>query len=245
VIVIGIDGATWKIIKPNLDKLPTFNYLLKKYYHDTLVCDVRPVHSAPSWTTVFTGLMPNEHKIKDFVMDKREIEKLKNNDHFIWKKVKNSIVLSLPISFPPISYNCELNNWEKIILSITDEEMFESTKVLLKKSKSLLRKNPKLFIVVFYETDRAQHIFWKNKKKVLEHYKNVDGALGELMKFVNQNFVILSDHGFTDAEETRKNNWDIVRKNQTGGHHPDGIIISNIPPPTKISDVYSFILNNI
>jgi predicted AlkP superfamily phosphohydrolase/phosphomutase len=241
-IVIGLDGATWDIIKPNLERLPAFKKLLGKYRHSVLECDVRPIHSAPSWTTIFSGLLPEQHGIKHFVVKEEERKALSERKIFVWDKVKRAIVMGIPISLPPINKNYELRNWESVVLSVKEEEMFDSTKKLLNDTIGAIEYGEAdLVAVVFSEPDRAQHIFWHEPESVLKHYISIDNALQALMPHLEGNFLILSDHGFTNAEETRRNNWDTVRENQTGGHHPDGIAISNLEPPRKVSEVCRFI----
>ncbi len=242
-IILGIDGATWDIIKPNLDKLPTFKKLLHTYKHSTLECDVRPVHSAASWTTIFSGLNPKEHGLTFFAMGEDRRKELMDRRIFIWDKVERAVVMAIPVSLPPININYDLKNWEEHVLSTTEEEMFSSTRKLLSETINAVEYgDAQLVAVVFSETDRAQHIFWHKPEIVLKHYQSVDRMLEKMMPYLeNNDFLILSDHGFTEAEETKKNNWDKVADNQTGGHHPDGIAISKIPPPKKVSDVCAFI----
>ncbi|MBD3210149.1 hypothetical protein GF318_02095, partial [Candidatus Micrarchaeota archaeon] len=236
-IVLGVDGATWDIIKPNLDRLPTFKKLLGSYKHSTLVCDVRPVHSGPSWATIFSGLKPEEHGLSYFAMGEDEKQKLMEKKIFIWDRVDRAIAMAIPVSLPPINVNYELRGWEKHVLSTTEEEMYESTKKLANDTIGAIEYgDADLVAVVFSETDRVGHMFWHQKDIVLKHYQSIDAALGRLLPHIEEKeFLILSDHGFTDAEETRKNNWDTVRDNQTGGHHPNGIAISNRKPPGKVT----------
>jgi predicted AlkP superfamily phosphohydrolase/phosphomutase len=200
------------------------------------------VHSSASWTTIFTGLLPEKHGITKFVMDEEERKKLIKDEMFIWNRVGRSIVMCVPISLPPMNVNYELRNWEPVVLSTTEEEMYSSTRKLLGETMSAIEYGDADFIAtVFSETDRVGHMFWHEKDVVLRHYQSIDSALGKLMKhFENNDFLILSDHGFTDAEETKENGWDDVRENQTGGHHPNGIAISNHKPPEKTSGICRF-----
>jgi len=54
VFVIGIDGATFKIIKPNLHKLPTFSKLVKQGASGFLKSTIPPLSPA-AWTSIVTG----------------------------------------------------------------------------------------------------------------------------------------------------------------------------------------------
>ncbi len=135
-----------------------------------------------------------------------------------------------------------LPDWQKVILSITDEEMFEGTAITLEKSLEILNARvPRLFSVVFYETDRAQHFYWHDPQKLLPHYQSVDRALSAFLPFFEKNdFLVLSDHGFTHASVTKALSWDAMKGKHTGGHHPYGIAISNRSPPAKVTQVYDF-----
>jgi hypothetical protein len=242
VIVIGLDGATWDVIKPNLESLPSFKKLLGTYEHSVLECDVRPVHSAPSWATIFSGESPEKHGIRHFVMDAGERERLIRHGMFVWNSVARAIVMAVPVSLPPMNVNYELRDWQKAVLPVTEDEMFASTEKLLRDTIGAIEYGEAdLVAVVFAEPDRAQHMFWHEPQKVLAHYRSIDSALGRLIPHLKGDFLILSDHGFTDAQETKKNGWDTVRENQTGGHHPAGMALSNRTPPRKVSEVCRFI----
>jgi len=242
-IVIGLDGATWTVIKPALGKLPAFKALLEKYRHSTLTCDIRPVHSGPSWATIFSGQLPSEHGIMHFVMGQDAREELLRKKIFVWDRVGRAIVMGVPIALPPINVNYRMNDWERHVLSVREDEMFQSTEKLARDVIGAIEYgNADLVVAVFSEPDRAQHIFWREPETLLKHYQSVDRALAAILPHLEgKDFLILSDHGFTDAEETRKNKWDTVRDNQTGGHHPEGIAISNLPPPECTSKVCGFI----
>jgi predicted AlkP superfamily pyrophosphatase or phosphodiesterase len=180
-------------------------------------------------------------------MEKKDRDTLLAKKMFIWDRVGRAIVMGVPIALPPINVNCELRGWESVVLSTTSEEMFGSTKKLLAETVNAIRfGDANLVVTVFSEPDRAQHIFWHEPEKVLGHYESIDNALSQLLPYLEgKDFLILSDHGFTDAETTRKNGWDTVRDNQTGGHHPDGIAISNREPPKKVSEVFTFMQESL
>lgn len=242
-IVIGLDGATWSAIRPEIESLPSFSSLIGRHRHSILECDVRPVHSGPSWATIFSGLTPAEHGITHFVMGEEARSEMLGRKMFIWDQVGRAIVMGVPISLPPINVNYAMRDWEKSVLSIHEDEMYSSTKKLAADVASALEYGEaELVVAVFSEPDRAQHLFWREPGKILEHYKSIDGALGKIMPYLERDdFLILSDHGFTDAQETRRNGWDEVREGQSGGHHPHGIAISNLEPPTKVTEVFGFL----
>jgi hypothetical protein len=65
VVVIGIDGATWDVIDPMLERaeLPTFQALVDRGYRAPLV-HFPPILSPVVWATIATGdyVLPPEHK---------------------------------------------------------------------------------------------------------------------------------------------------------------------------------------
>jgi len=68
VIVIGIDGASWNLIKYLVKKgeLPTFKYLMENGAWGELKSTV-PSITFPAWESIFTGQNPGDFGIFDFV----------------------------------------------------------------------------------------------------------------------------------------------------------------------------------
>jgi predicted AlkP superfamily phosphohydrolase/phosphomutase len=69
----------------------------------------------------------------------------------------------------------------------------------------LMTKDWDLFILVIMETDMAQHMLWKEKERcLLPLWRKIDGMLGSLQQNLNRedNFIILSDHGFGPMGKT-------------------------------------------
>ncbi|MFC4247930.1 alkaline phosphatase family protein [Natribaculum luteum] len=55
-----------------------------------------------------------------------------------------------------------------------------------------------LFFFVYTAPDRLQHLIW-DEKVILEHYKQLDDILGDVIEYVsgrNANLFVVSDHGF-------------------------------------------------
>jgi predicted AlkP superfamily phosphohydrolase/phosphomutase len=112
-VVIGLDGATFDIIKPLVERgeLPTFEKLMKKGVYGNLKSTIPPV-SAPAWVSFMTGKNPGKHGIFDFrnwnvkkydeseLVDSTKIDSLK-----IWDILnsfgKKTGVVNLPITYPP------------------------------------------------------------------------------------------------------------------------------------------------
>jgi predicted AlkP superfamily phosphohydrolase/phosphomutase len=68
VMLIGIDGATFRIIEPlvKAGKLPTIGRLMREGVHGELRSTV-PVVSPVAWTSFMTGKNPGKHHIYDFM----------------------------------------------------------------------------------------------------------------------------------------------------------------------------------
>ena len=66
-VILGIDGADWKIIDPLLQEgcLPNFSKLIEKKYRLPLP-SIYPHLTPPVWTSIFTGVNPGKHGIHDF-----------------------------------------------------------------------------------------------------------------------------------------------------------------------------------
>jgi predicted AlkP superfamily phosphohydrolase/phosphomutase len=68
VLIIGIDGATFDLIKPWAEegKLPTFKRLLAEGVHGDLKSTFPP-STAAAWTSFMTGKNPGKHGLYDFI----------------------------------------------------------------------------------------------------------------------------------------------------------------------------------
>lgn len=89
-LILGLDGATWDIIKPlaEEDKLPTFKKLMEKGVWGNLASTIPPV-TGPTWVSFATGRKPGKHEVIDFLNRKKDSYKLKsvNSSDFFGKSV--------------------------------------------------------------------------------------------------------------------------------------------------------------
>lgn len=114
IIVIGLDGAEWHIINKLIDdgRLPTFRKLKNRGTFGNLKSTL-PTSSPPAWTSFITGKNPGKHGIFDFVkFDKsKNIMRVSNSNdrksNCIWNYLgdKKSIVINVPMTFPPDEIN--------------------------------------------------------------------------------------------------------------------------------------------
>lgn len=112
VVVIGLDGSSWDLVKPLVDqgKLPHIAKMMQQGVSTTMYSTI-PAHSAPAWTTFATGVTPIEHGCLDFLVVKNDIDDLElidstkiQQDTIYELMVRNGrtpILVNLPNTFPP------------------------------------------------------------------------------------------------------------------------------------------------
>ena len=116
VFVIGLDGATFDIIRPLVreGKLPTIENLMHKGVHGNLRSTIPPA-TLPAWPSFMTGKNPGKHGVFDFMgresneyygrlMSSKDI-----HGDTIWRILskfgKRSIVMNVPATYPPEKIN--------------------------------------------------------------------------------------------------------------------------------------------
>lgn len=110
VYIIGVDGATFDLIKPWIKdgELPTFKNLLGTGIHGELESVFPPV-TAPAWSSFLTGKTPAQHGVFDFtnfVNQKIVVTSYKNiaSDNLITTLEKRGYsfgFLGVPMTYPP------------------------------------------------------------------------------------------------------------------------------------------------
>lgn len=113
-----------------------------------------------------------------------------------------------------MGYTIELN--PKIVKEKWDSQEFisELLKLIKTRKKAILylmkNYNWDFFFVLFRATDIVQHKQFKNKKKLLRIYKEIDKSLKEIMNNFDENTIIIlmSDHGFCEFNKVVNiTNW--------------------------------------
>ena len=111
VLVIGLDGATFDLIKPfvALGRLPTIEKLMREGVYGDLISTIPPVTS-PAWPSFMTGKNPGKHGVFDFVGKgggyDRTIKTAKDiKAKTLWRMLsdagKTCIVINVPVTYPP------------------------------------------------------------------------------------------------------------------------------------------------
>jgi predicted AlkP superfamily phosphohydrolase/phosphomutase len=116
VLIIGLDGATWDLIKPWAEegKLPTFKKLMGEGAWGELESTLPPLSPA-AWTSVFTGVTPLKHNIWSFVKQKKDsyfirpISSMDLKATPLWELLSHngirSVFLNIPFAYPPSRFN--------------------------------------------------------------------------------------------------------------------------------------------
>ncbi len=227
-LVVGVDGAAWSVIKPNLDKLPYFAKLMREGKHKSLIVKEQ-VLSPSLWATIFSGKTLAEHKHSNFVID----GKLQTRDDikvkFVWDALDGKFdvkALQVPFIMPPYNFNCE---YLPIGYGASKNlnELEQDTDAITEKALGILKGNPDLFIVVFSALDKVQHFHW-GEGLVLGWYRKIDTALGMLMKYAGK-IIVVSDHGFCargDAKVQTLPEISADGEKLKGDHHEEAILIT-------------------
>lgn len=157
VMVIGLDGATFKNLKPWMEQglLPNLKFLVNNGASGELESTI-PYLSSPAWTSFMTGVNPGKHGVFAFIRpfkDKRYIKELSTSEDIKSKTIfellsdsgKSSIVISLPMTYPPFKINgsmisCELTTPSTDFNFTYPEDLLD--KIGLKKSDYILNINP-------------------------------------------------------------------------------------------------------
>jgi len=214
IVVIGLDGATWDLIKPWAEKgeLPTFKKLLEKGTWGYLESTIPPV-TGPAWTSFSTGKNPGKHGIFDFVYLKDGRLKLHTSKdikttpfyELLSKAGKKSVIISLPLSFPPshnfrgvmvsdfLYHNIDiypltkrkyLTNY-RVIYDVSKKghglllDIIDTAEKRIQLAKELfLKEKWDFYYLWFGETDSISHTFWKHIKR--------DDTIGKTAKRVFQ-----------------------------------------------------------
>lgn len=111
VIVIGIDGATWDLVKPwcEKDELPTFKKLMRKGTWGELESTIPPM-TGPAWVSFATGKNPGKHGFYNFLIrtpGEYKTKLLNAKDikcKTLWEILsiakKKIAVLNVPVTYP-------------------------------------------------------------------------------------------------------------------------------------------------
>jgi len=109
IFVVGLDGATWKVLIPLISKgkLPFLKKLKESGTSGVLESTIPPL-TAPAWVTFQTGVNPGKHGIFGFlnyrkkkpgVFDSRDI-KAETIWEVLGKQSLKSLIINMPVTYP-------------------------------------------------------------------------------------------------------------------------------------------------
>jgi len=243
ILVLGIDAATWTVVSPNLERLPTFKRLCELGNCETLTLEEKPV-SPSIWCGMFCGKTFAEHGHDSFASGDRIVRREDIKIDFIWdilhREGKRIKALNVPFVVPPYSFGVEFEP-VGFGLPTNEEEWQEELDSVTAKTKELMVEGPDVLIAVYSLLDRIQHFHW-GEACVPEWYRRVDERMGELLfgtGFLDDKrngLIVISDHGFCSFGEAKvqtlplKSEWGKLK----GDHHEDALLITvNVDHPIK------------
>ena len=116
VIIIGIDGGTWSLLKlfTNSGVMPNLKYLMQNGCWGYLESTIPPV-TGPAWVSFATGKNPGKHGCFDFLLPRGSLRNLKpitSRDiktitfyEYLSRFGLKTISINLPVSYPPRDRN--------------------------------------------------------------------------------------------------------------------------------------------
>jgi predicted AlkP superfamily phosphohydrolase/phosphomutase len=118
ILVIGLDGATWDILRPAIESgyLPTLKSLVEDGFYGDMKSTLPPI-TPVAWTSFMTGVNPAKHSISGFAQPspiKNGYQFSLNNSQDIAAKTlweylseqgQSIVSLNLPMTYPPFPVN--------------------------------------------------------------------------------------------------------------------------------------------
>lgn len=210
IFVLGIDAATWTVIRPNLNKLQNLKRLIKIGRSKELILTENPI-SASLWCGMFCGKTLEEHGHESYAVGDNIIKREDIKVDFIWDilclKGKEAKAVNVPFVVPPYSFGV---NFKPVGFGLptNEKEWQEELERVTEKTKELLADSPDLLISVYTLLDRIQHFHW-GEDYVVEWYRKLDDRIGELLFGSNllddkdNKLIVISDHGFCSFGEAK------------------------------------------
>jgi len=235
IFVLGIDAATWTVVRPNLTKLSTFKKLSDMGKCRELIVKEK-LMSASIWCGMFCGKTPEEHGHHSYAVDGNIVKREDIKVDFVWdvldkggKKVK---ALNVPFIVPPYSFGVDFKP-VGFGLPTNEKEWQEELEKVTDKTKRLLGERPDLLVSVYTLLDRVQHFHW-GEDCVLEWYRKLDDKMGELffdtgfLEKKDNKLIVISDHGFCSFGEAKIQTLpeETGHGKLKGDHHENALLIT-------------------
>jgi predicted AlkP superfamily phosphohydrolase/phosphomutase len=254
IFVLGIDAATWDIVRPNLNELPGFERLTRIGKCRELVISEKPV-SPSVWCGMFSGKTVPEHGHEDYVRNGNIVRREDIKVDFIWdilaSRGKNARALNVPFVVPPYSFRV---NFKPVGFGLptNEKEWEEELKRVTQKTKELLAEEPDLLISVYTLLDRIQHFHW-GEAYVVDWYKKMDDRIRELifdtgfLDDKDNKLIVISDHGFCSFGQAKvKTLPEKTEQGRLKGDHHENALLITVNVDYEINcpqDVFYALLN--
>ena len=220
VMVIGLDGATFDLIKPWVEegKLPTFKKLMDNGVHGNLRSTI-PHCTIPAWPSFTTGCNPGKHSLYDFFKPKKNGYEWTVEVHpsqavkqpTLWEILshynKKVAVINVPSTYPPTKINGHMITGMFTPPGAKYTYPSEFHTELVKKIgrynvffSALSAKNPEILLEDLRQTletrIKAVEYLWKKKKPdfLMVVDNGTDRAEHELWRFLDSSIPLYDPH---------------------------------------------------
>lgn len=255
--IVGVDGVDWKLIDSMMrhGKLRYFKSIKDKHNHSIFTCEEIP-HTAPAWTTIFTGVPPEKHGIFEFVTlnkqevfemaylhpDARPVTRKDVKVPMLWEMLSdvglNVKVFNIPIAIePPFCYNADNVTTNKYGWDGKVPGLFEYTRKLKEYYLEIVSQRPDVIIFVISMPDKLHHTI---PFDALAGYELVEEMLEDVINNSDE-WLIISDHGHPWVKPLRYDEYNI----KVPIHDKEGIVMTNLPhTPVNHRQVVPIILEH-
>jgi len=235
ILVLGVDAATWTVVRPNIARLETFRRLCDMGRCSTMVIREKPV-SPSIWCGMFCGKTYEEHGHDSYVVDDKIVKREDIKVDFIWdilqREGRDVRALNVPFVVPTYSFGVDFKP-VGFGLPTDEKEWNEELERVTLKLEELLAHKPDVLIAVYTLLDRVQHFHW-GEDCVLDWYRKIDEKLGQLLfacGFLNDpanKLIVVSDHGFCSFGEAKVQTLPQQTAHGTlkGDHHENALLIT-------------------
>ena len=110
-LVLGLDGVNWDILKPLLKDLPNLSRLINEGASSTLITTIPP-STGPAWASFATGKNPGKHGVVDFFenpsdSNSRIVTSRTIKSPRIWEMMpdKKCLIINMPFTYPLTEIN--------------------------------------------------------------------------------------------------------------------------------------------
>ena len=235
IFVLGIDAATWSVIKPNFSRLKNLERLSLAGKSNELVLTEAPI-SPSIWCGMFSGKTLAEHGHDSYVVDGEIVRRADIKVDFIWdilyRDGKSVKALNVPFIVPPYSFRVDFKP-VGFGLPTDEKEWGEELERVTDKTKEILAERPDLLISVFTLLDRIQHFHW-GEDCVIDWYEKLDRKIGQLLfdtgflDSQDNKLIVVSDHGFCSFGEAKIQTLpqETEQGKLKGDHHENALLIT-------------------